>query len=220
MAFDVPERFLDRVHVDSHEARTTMHDRASPYLIAIAAAGNWLAGRLTLLPLRATIIARAGGTATVRRTGRRQGGVGHEKARARPHRHQERRVHPRKRRRAQVMGTARSLLRDTGRSTTSSAIPPPARSMAAAAMSGSARPSGNRPISARTGRIRAKASPTRRARSRSRRCGAWRRRTARLYAGVEPAGLFRSDDGGETWSHVAGCRNIRRGRTGIRAAPG
>ena len=28
-----------------------------------------------------------------------------------------------------------------------------------------------------------------------------------LYAGVEPAGLFRSDDGGETWSHVSGLRD-------------
>jgi photosystem II stability/assembly factor-like uncharacterized protein len=28
-----------------------------------------------------------------------------------------------------------------------------------------------------------------------------------LYAGVEPAGLFRSDDGGETWSHLPGLRN-------------
>jgi photosystem II stability/assembly factor-like uncharacterized protein len=27
-----------------------------------------------------------------------------------------------------------------------------------------------------------------------------------LYAGVEPAGLFRSDDGGLTWQHVAGLR--------------
>lgn len=27
-----------------------------------------------------------------------------------------------------------------------------------------------------------------------------------VYAGVEPAGLFRSDDGGLTWSHVAGLR--------------
>jgi photosystem II stability/assembly factor-like uncharacterized protein len=27
-----------------------------------------------------------------------------------------------------------------------------------------------------------------------------------LYAGVEPAGLFRSDDGGRTWRHVAGLR--------------
>ena len=27
-----------------------------------------------------------------------------------------------------------------------------------------------------------------------------------LYAGVEPAGLFRSSDGGQTWSHVAGLR--------------
>ncbi|MDQ3493279.1 MAG: exo-alpha-sialidase, partial [Chloroflexota bacterium] len=28
-----------------------------------------------------------------------------------------------------------------------------------------------------------------------------------LYAGVEPAGLFRSDDGGATWSHVEGLTN-------------
>jgi photosystem II stability/assembly factor-like uncharacterized protein len=28
-----------------------------------------------------------------------------------------------------------------------------------------------------------------------------------LYAGVEPAGLFRSDDAGETWSHVGGLRD-------------
>jgi photosystem II stability/assembly factor-like uncharacterized protein len=29
----------------------------------------------------------------------------------------------------------------------------------------------------------------------------------RLYAGVEPAGLFRSDDGGETWRHLHGLRD-------------
>lgn len=29
----------------------------------------------------------------------------------------------------------------------------------------------------------------------------------RLYAGVEPAGLFESRDGGETWSHVSGLRD-------------
>jgi photosystem II stability/assembly factor-like uncharacterized protein len=28
-----------------------------------------------------------------------------------------------------------------------------------------------------------------------------------LYAGVEPAGLFRSDDGGQSWQHLAGLRN-------------
>ena len=28
-----------------------------------------------------------------------------------------------------------------------------------------------------------------------------------IYAGVEPAGLFRSDDGGASWSHVAGLRD-------------
>ena len=27
-----------------------------------------------------------------------------------------------------------------------------------------------------------------------------------LYAGVEPAGLFRSDDGGDSWRHIAGLR--------------
>ncbi len=30
---------------------------------------------------------------------------------------------------------------------------------------------------------------------------------ARLYAGVEPAGLFRSDDAGGSWQHVAGLRD-------------
>jgi photosystem II stability/assembly factor-like uncharacterized protein len=30
---------------------------------------------------------------------------------------------------------------------------------------------------------------------------------ASLYAGVDPAGLFRSDDDGETWSHLGGLRN-------------
>jgi photosystem II stability/assembly factor-like uncharacterized protein len=32
-------------------------------------------------------------------------------------------------------------------------------------------------------------------------------RSGALYAGVEPAGLFRSDDAGRTWRHVAGLRN-------------
>lgn len=32
-------------------------------------------------------------------------------------------------------------------------------------------------------------------------------RDGRLYAGVEPAGLFRSDDGGQSWEHVAGLRS-------------
>jgi photosystem II stability/assembly factor-like uncharacterized protein len=31
-------------------------------------------------------------------------------------------------------------------------------------------------------------------------------RNGHLYAGVEPAGLFRSDDRGQTWQHVAGLR--------------
>ena len=53
---------------------------------------------------------------------------------------------------------------------------------------------------------------SRRARSRSRRSGAWRRARRRLYAGVEPAGLFRSDDGGQSWRHVAGLRDHPRGR--------
>ena len=30
---------------------------------------------------------------------------------------------------------------------------------------------------------------------------------AALYAGVEPAGLFRSDDAGQSWRHVAGLRD-------------
>jgi photosystem II stability/assembly factor-like uncharacterized protein len=32
-------------------------------------------------------------------------------------------------------------------------------------------------------------------------------RNGRLYAGVEPAGLFASDDGGKSWSHVSGLRD-------------
>ena len=46
-------------------------------------------------------------------------------------------------------------------------------------------------------------------------------RAGRLYAGVEPAGLFRSDDGGQSLAargRVA--RPSRRGRTGSRAAAG
>ncbi len=31
-------------------------------------------------------------------------------------------------------------------------------------------------------------------------------RGTRLYAGVQPAGLFVSDDGGQSWSHIAGLR--------------
>jgi photosystem II stability/assembly factor-like uncharacterized protein len=31
-------------------------------------------------------------------------------------------------------------------------------------------------------------------------------RSGSLYAGVQPAGLFRSDDGGETWQHVEGLQ--------------
>ena len=31
-------------------------------------------------------------------------------------------------------------------------------------------------------------------------------RNGSLYAGVQPAGLFRSDDGGETWSHMEGLQ--------------
>ena len=32
-----------------------------------------------------------------------------------------------------------------------------------------------------------------------------------LYAGVEPAGLFRSDDGGLSWQHIAGLRGLAAG---------
>ncbi len=31
-------------------------------------------------------------------------------------------------------------------------------------------------------------------------------RNGSLYAGVQPAGLFRSDDGGQTWSHMEGLQ--------------
>jgi hypothetical protein len=85
--------------------------------------------------------------------------------------------------------------------------PATGRSTAPAATNGSARRSGNRPISARPGPIPARASPMRRARSRSRRRGASRPANGSLYAGVQPAGLFRSDDGGETWRHISGLRD-------------
>src|SRR5438445_13592486 len=39
-----------------------------------------------------------------------------------------------------------------------------------------------------------------------------------IYAGVEPAALFRSDDRGDTWHDVESLNvTIRRGRTGNRA---
>ena len=42
-------------------------------------------------------------------------------------------------------------------------------------------------------------------------------RRHRSYAGVEPAGLFRSDDGGATWTHVEGLTNHPSRPTGNRA---
>ena len=45
-----------------------------------------------------------------------------------------------------------------------------------------------------------------RARSRSRRCGASRNGNGSLYAGVQPAGLFRSDDAGQSWQHIEGLQ--------------
>ena len=42
-----------------------------------------------------------------------------------------------------------------------------------------------------------------------------------LYAGVQPAGLFRSDDGGDNLAaRRRACRSTLRGRNGIPAAPG
>ena len=38
-----------------------------------------------------------------------------------------------------------------------------------------------------------------------------------VYAGVEPAGLFRSDDRGETWTHVDGLREHPASPNGNRA---
>ena len=46
-------------------------------------------------------------------------------------------------------------------------------------------------------------------------------RNGSLYAGVQPAGLFRSDDGGQTWPHVEGLQRASvAAATGSRAAPG
>ena len=79
---------------------------------------------------------------------------------------------------ARTHGLCAARFATLGRSCTWSAIRLPARSMPAAAMNGSGRRCGNPPISARHGRIPAKASPIRRARRRSKRSGPWRRATA------------------------------------------
>ena len=42
----------------------------------------------------------------------------------------------------------------------------------------------------------------------------------RLYVGVEPAGLFVSDDGGESYRSSRACAATPRGRNGSRAARG
>ena len=73
-------------------------------------------------------------------------------------------------------------------------------------MPGTDRRCGAAMTTARRGRSRARASNTARASRTSRRSGTSRRSNGTLYAGVEPAGLFRSDDRGQTWSHVAGLR--------------
>ena len=87
-----------------------------------------------------------------------------------------------------------------GRSTTSSSSPAAARSWPAAARRGTARRSGGARTSARPGRTLGRADlrrRRRRPRADRRPSGAWPTTPdGAILAGVEPAGLFRSDDGG------------------------
>ena len=72
---------------------------------------------------------------------------------------------------------------------------------------GTGRRSSGATTSARRGPSRATASPTATTARRSR--AVWNVTAANgsLFAGVGPAGLFRSDDGGKTWTHVEGLTN-------------
>ena len=79
--------------------------------------------------------------------------------------------------------------------------------MAAAATNGSARRSGSPPISARAGPIRARAWPIGEGETPIRSAWSIAASGDTVYAGVEPAGLFRSDDRGQSWRHVAGLRD-------------
>ncbi len=78
---------------------------------------------------------------------------------------------------------------------------------AAAATNGSARRSGSRTTSARPGRIRARGSPTRRAKSRSRRSGAWRRGRAASTPASSRRGCSGATTAAQSWRHVEGLRD-------------
>ena len=124
----------------------------------------------------------------------------------------EGRVHPRERRRRRILALRGPFCDDLADQPRHRPIPPPARSMPAAATSGSARPCGS-PTDLGASWTHSSAGPRLRGGRgrRSRRSGALRRRGGRLYAGVEPAGLFRSDDGGQyAGSMSRACASIRR----------
>jgi hypothetical protein len=103
-----------------------------------------------------------------------------------------------------AIGRSASRSASAGRPTRSRTIRRRARCSPAAATNGTGRPSGAATTSARPGAIRARGltygddGPTIKA--------IWEVKPAHgaIYAGVEPAGLFRSDDGGATWQHVSG----------------
>ena len=62
-------------------------------------------------------------------------------------------------------------------------------------------------ISARPGRIRARGSPTGKAKSRSRPSGAWRLRPGACTPASSRPASSESDDGGASWRHVGGLRD-------------
>ena len=90
-----------------------------------------------------------------------------------------------------------------------------------AATPGSDRRFGDRATTARPGPIRATGSLTRKARRRFNARGASHAAHGRLYVGVEPAGLFVSDDGGESFREIEGLRRapdapaMAAGRAGL-----
>ena len=83
----------------------------------------------------------------------------------------------------------------------------PAQSTQAAATNGSVRRSGGRPISGPRGRTRAPGLAYAAGEQPIKSVWSLAPGGGHLYAGVEPAGLFASEDGGQSWRHVTGLRD-------------
>ncbi len=104
-------------------------------------------------------------------------------------------------------GTFAGRCARAGRSTTSPWSPAPARSSPAAAVPGTGRPSGAARTSARPGPIPSEGLTY--GDDGPKVATVWNVTATddTIYAGVEPAGLFRSRDRGGTWEHVEGLTN-------------